>query len=128
MVGIILRTLINAAALWVASLVIPGMHFEGMGTLLLAGLLLGVVNAVIRPILVVLTLPVTLFTLGFFLLLINAAMLKLVAMALGGFVLDGFWSALFAAIIVSVVSTIASWFIGPKGRFNVVITRRGRYR
>ena len=126
MAGIIIRTLINAAALWVASLLISGMQFSSFGTLLLAGLLLGFVNAVVRPIFIVLTLPVTVFTLGLFLLIINAAMLKLVSLILGGFSLEGFWSAVFAAIVVSIVSAIGSWFIGPKGRFEVVVMRKGR--
>lgn len=124
--GIVVRTLLNALALWVATLLVPGMHIAGLGSLLLAALLLGVVNAVVRPILLILTLPLTIVTLGFFLLVINAAMLKLVAALLGGFTLSGFWSSIFAAVVVSIVSTLASWYIGPRGRFDVYVVRRGR--
>jgi putative membrane protein len=82
------------------------------------------VNAVVRPVLVVLTLPFTILTLGFFLLVINAAMLGLVATMFEGFRIDGFGSALLGAVIVSVTGWLASWFIGPRGRIDVIVERR----
>ena len=93
MAGFLLRLGIGMAGLWVASRLVPGMHIEGTGTLVLAAFLLGFVNAVVRPVLVLLTLPVTLVTLGLFLLVVNAAMLALVAALLDGFQLAGFGSA-----------------------------------
>ena len=89
-------------------------------TLVLAGLLLGVVNAIVRPFALLLSLPALLFTLGLFLLVVNAAMLGLVALMLPGFHIDGFWTAVGGSLIVSVVSWVGSWFIGPKGRVEVI--------
>jgi putative membrane protein len=121
--GFLIRTLISAFGLWVASALVPGMIFHGTGSLLLAALLLGIVNAVVRPLLVLFTLPITLLTLGAFLLVINAAMLGLVAAMLDGFVLQGFWSALFSSIVVSLTSWIASWTIGSNGHFELIVVR-----
>ena len=124
MTGILVRTLIIALGLGLASFLLPGVAIGGAGTLIIAALLLGLVNAVIRPILVVLTFPITLVTLGLFLLVINAAMFGLVAAMLDGFFVGGFFSALFGALIVSLVSTVASWTIGPDGRYEVLIVDR----
>jgi putative membrane protein len=98
--------------------------FESTGTLLIAAFLLGVVNAVIRPIAIVLTLPITVVTLGAFLLFVNAAMLGLVAWLLSGFSLGGVLAALAGSLIVSVTSWVASWTIGPKGRFEILVVER----
>ena len=124
MQGFLIRLMITAAALWLASMIVTGMNFDTGLTLLWAALWLGIVNALVRPVLILLTLPFTLLTLGLFLLVINAAMLGLVASFLDGFSLAGFWSALFGAIIVSITSTIASWYIGPDGRYDVFVVRR----
>lgn len=124
MPGFLIRTLIVALGLWLASRLVPGMHFSGPGTLLLAAALLGLVNAVVRPLLVLLTLPITLLTLGAFLLVVNAAMLGLVAALLDGFALGGFWSALFGSLIVSFTGFVASWWIGPRGNVDVIVVRR----
>ena len=122
--GFLLRLAITAAALWLASVIVPGMGFASGWTLLWAALILGVVNALIRPILVILTLPLTILTLGLFLLVVNAAMLGLVAAMLDGFTLSGFWSALFGALLVSIFSGIASNFVGPSGRYEVLVISR----
>lgn len=124
MIGFVVRLLINAVGLWVAAAIVPGIAFTGPWTLLFAALLVGVVNALIRPIVVVLTLPLTIVTLGVFLLVVNAAMFGLVAWMLPGFTVDGFFAALFGWLIVSVVSWVASWLIGPKGRYEVIIVER----
>ena len=92
--------------------------------LVVAALLLGVVNAFVRPLVVLLTFPITLVTLGLFLWVINAAMLGLVAALLDGFTLAGFGSALAGALVVSITSWIASWYVGSSGRFEVMIVRR----
>jgi putative membrane protein len=122
--GFVLRVLTVAAGLWAAAKLVSGISVEDSWTLLAAALLLGIVNAVIRPVLVVLTLPISILTLGLFLLVINAAMLGLVARLLDGFEVAGFWSALAGSVIVSIVSWIASSFIGPKGRVEVVVATR----
>lgn len=124
--GFLVRMAVTAVGLWLASVLIPGVVVTGTGTLLLAALLHGIVNAVIRPILVLLTLPVTVLTLGLFLLVVNAAMLGLVAAFLDGFSVAGFFSALFGAIIVSIVGGLASWYIGPNGRYELIIIRHER--
>jgi putative membrane protein len=108
----LVRMLISAAGLWVASVLIPGMDISGMGTLLAAAFLLGLVNALVKPVLIFLTLPLTILTLGLFLLVINAALLGLVAWLLPGFVLGGFFPALFGSLIVSVISWCASRYVG----------------
>jgi putative membrane protein len=124
MAGIVLRTLIIMLGLYLASALVPGVHIAGTGNMIIAALLLCLVNAIVRPIAFVLTLPITVVTLGLFLFVLNAAMFGLVAAMLDGFVVDGFWSAVFGAIIVSITSTIASWYIGPSGRYEVFVVRR----
>lgn len=124
MAGFLIRMLITSLGLWVASRMVPGMSISGFGTLLGAALLLGFVNAVVRPLLVLLTLPISILTLGIFLLVINGAMLALVASLFNNFTIDGLFSAILGSIIVSLVSWLSSWFIGPKGRFEVMIIRR----
>ncbi len=124
MIGFLLRAAIVALGLWLATLWVRGVYIDSPGTLLLAGILLGVVNSIIRPIAILLTLPMTIVTLGFFLLVINAGMVALVAWMLPGMHLAGFGSAFWAAVIVSLTSMVGSWFIGPKGRFEVIVKRR----
>jgi putative membrane protein len=126
MPGLLLRLLIGALGLWLASVLVPGIEIRGVGTLLLAALLLGVTNALVRPLLVILTLPITVLTLGLFLLVINAAMLGLVAVMLDEFAIAGFFPALFGALIVSLTGWIASWYIGPSGRIEVMVVREKR--
>ncbi len=128
MPGLLIRLLIGALGLWLASVLVPGIAIQGVGTLLLAALLLGITNALVRPLLVILTLPITVITLGLFLLVINAAMLGLVAALLDNFVITGFFSALFGALIVSLTGWIASWYIGPSGRVEVIVVREERLR
>lgn len=122
--GFLLRFLVSAVGLWLAAAIIPGVYVAGVGTLLVAALLLGFVNAVVRPVLFILTLPITIVTLGLFLLVLNAAMVGLVALILPTFQVSGFFAALGASIVVSVVSWFASWFIGPRGRVEVIVRRR----
>jgi len=118
--GFVLRALISAVGLWIATRWVSGIRIDNAGTLVLAGLLLGVVNAIVRPILVVLTLPITIFSLGFFLLIVNTAMVALVALMLPGFrIYGGFWSAFQTALIVWIIGWLSSWLIGPRGRIDV---------
>lgn len=124
--GLLLRLLIGALGLWLAALLVPGIEIQGIGTLLFAALLLGIVNALVRPLLIILTLPVTVLTLGLFLLVINAAMLGLVASLLGDFSISGFFAALFGALILSLTGWIASWYVGSNGRVEVLLVR-GRH-
>ena len=122
--GLILRTLIIMLGLFLASSLVPGVQISGTWTFILAALLLGLVNAFVRPVAILLTLPLTIVTLGLFLFVLNAAMFGLVAAMLDGFMVAGFWSAVFGAIIVGLTSTFVSWFIGPSGRYEVYVVRR----
>jgi putative membrane protein len=108
MLGLMLRGTFAALGLWVATFFVAGLSFRTPGTLVIAGLLLGVVNALLRPVLVVLTLPITLLTLGVFLLVINAAMVGFVAWLMPGMHVAGFWSALMTAIVVSLVTWLGA--------------------
>ena len=125
MVGFLVRLAISALGLWLAHEVVPGIEIEGTGTLVAAALLLGIVNALVRPLVLVLTLPITVLTLGLFLLVVNAAMLGLVAALLDGFRISGFGAALLGSIVVGLTSWVASWYVGPRGSFEVLVVRRG---
>ena len=115
MTGFLLRAVIAAFGLWLATYWIDGFRIDDSSTLLIAAVLLGVVNAIVRPIAIVLTVPITIFTLGLFLLVVNAGMVGLVAWMLPGFHIDGFWTALLGALVVGLTGWIGSWFIGGKG-------------
>jgi len=123
MTGFVLRVAIVALGLWLATQILPGLYFASAGTLLGAALLLGIVNAIVRPVAVVLTLPLTLLTLGLFLLVINAAMLGLVALLLSGFQISGFWTAVGASLIVSLTGWVAAGLIGNNGKVEVMRSR-----
>jgi putative membrane protein len=122
--GIILRTLIIMLGLYLASAMIPGVQIVGTGSFIIAAVLLGLVNAFVRPVAFLLTLPLTIVTLGLFLFVLNAAMFGLVAAMLDNFSVAGLGSAILGSIVVSITSTIASWYIGPDGRYEVFVIRR----
>ncbi|MCH8133643.1 MAG: phage holin family protein [Myxococcales bacterium] len=126
MLGLLIRLAIGAAGLWIASRLVPGMSIEGTSTLVLAAFLLGLVNAIVRPLAIVLTFPITIVTLGLFLLVVNAGMLALVAALLDGFQLADFGSALWGSLVVSLTSWVANWTIGPSGRVEVMVVERRR--
>ena len=123
MLGFLIRAAIAALGLWLSTLWVKGVSIDTPSTLILAGLLLGVVTAFVRPIAILLTLPMTLVTLGLFLLIINAGMVALVAWMLPGMHVAGCWAAFWTAALVSVVSFVGSRFIGPKGRVEVIVKR-----
>lgn len=113
MLRFIVQFTVTALALWLSAKIVPGVVFLSTGSLLAATLLLGIANAVVRPILTVLTFPLTLLTFGLFLLVVNAAVIGLVAVMLGGFAVDGFWAGIGAAVVTGLVSWVAGGFIGP---------------
>jgi putative membrane protein len=121
--GILLRTLIAILGLYIASAVLPGVQISGAGTFVFAAILLGLVNGFVRPIAFLLTLPITIVTLGLFLFVLNAGMFGLVAAVFDNFIVAGFWSAVFGSMIVSFTCTVASWYIGPEGRVEVYVIR-----
>ena len=122
--GFLLRVVIVAAGLWVASKLVPGIEITDGWSLLWAALVLGIMNAVVRPVLIIMTLPLTILTLGLFLLVINAAMLSLVAWMLDGVIVSGFWSAFFGAIVISITGWLASSFISDQGRVERITIER----
>jgi len=113
--GFLVRLLITALGLWVADQLLAGIGFDSTGALIVSALLLGVVNAVIRPIILILTLPLTVLTLGFFILIVNGISLALVAALVPGFHIAGLWAATVGAVIVGLTSWAASAFIGGSG-------------
>jgi putative membrane protein len=123
-IGFLLRAAISALALWVADELFEGMRFESASQLIVAAIVLGIVNGLVRPVAFLLTFPITVLTLGLFLLVLNAAMLGLVALIVPGFHLTGFWTAVGAALVVSLVSWLASSVIGSSGRTEVFVQRR----
>jgi putative membrane protein len=108
----LLHWAIIALSLWVASHIFSGIRFESTSALVVSALLLGFANAIVKPVLIVLTLPLTLLTFGLFLLVINALVLLLVAALVKGFKISGFWTALFASLFVSLLSIVFGALIG----------------
>ncbi len=122
--GFVIRAAIVAIGLWIASSIIPGVEIRSGGGLVAAAVLLACVNAVVRPILIILTLPITLLTLGLFLLVINGLMVELVSWLLPSFFVGGLWPAIGTALIVSVTGWLVNGFIGPRGQIEVIEARR----
>ena len=108
---LIAKILISGIALKFTSGIIDGMYVDGWGSVFVAAIILGIVNAVIRPLLLILTLPLNVFTLGLFTFVINGLLLKTVATVVAGFDIIGIWPAIIGAIILSVVSTVLNWLI-----------------
>ena len=108
---LIAQIVINGAALMFTANLIDNIYIDGMGAAVIAAIILGIVNAVIRPLLLILTLPLNVFTLGLFTFVINGLVLKTVAGVVAGFDIVGMWPAVIGAIILSVVSTVLNWLI-----------------
>jgi len=128
MPGFWIRLLVTAVGLLIASGLVSGIEFEGLPALFFAAFVLGCVNAVIRPVVILMTIPFTVVTLGLFLFVVNAAMIWLTAFLVPGFFVAGFWSALFGSVIVSITGMFASWYIGPKGTVDVLVIEGTRPR
>ncbi len=111
MTGLILRFLLSAAALGLTSRIVPGIRADGFGPLLVTALILGVLNAVIRPVLLLLTLPFNILTLGLFTFVVNAAMLGAAAFVVRGFHIEGVLPALLGAVVLALVSGVLNWLV-----------------
>jgi len=122
--GFLIRMAITALGLWLAARWISGIYVEDEMTLLGAALILGVVNAIVRPILVFMTLPITFLSLGLFLWVVNGAMIGLVAWLVPGFGVSGLWPAMLGSLIVGLTGWVGNAFIGESGRYEVVVDRR----
>ena len=119
--GLWIRWLVLAFAILIASYLVDGIQVDGFLNAALAAAVLGILNAVVRPVLLLLTLPITVLTLGFFFFVVNAAMLKLASGVIPGFYVYGFWPAVFGSLLISLVSWLVNSFIGSRG--NVVYIR-----
>jgi putative membrane protein len=118
MKGIVIRWLILTIAIMLTSYLLEGIHVTGFFSAFLAAAILGILNAFFRPILIVLTLPITILTLGLFTFIINAVLLLIVSGVISGFVVRGFWSAVFGSLTISIVSWLLSSFLSEKGRIE----------
>jgi putative membrane protein len=126
MPAFMLRWGATALAIGVAAHVLPGIQVDGVWAALVAALLLGLVNVTLRPILLLLTLPLTVVTLGLFALVVNGAMLALVASVVKGVHVAGLWSAVLAAAVISLVGGFLTWVLRPRPRIHVE-TRRSAH-
>ena len=124
MFGFLARVLITAFGLWLADVWLSGVRFDGALALFLTAVLLGLVNAVVRPVVIFLTLPITLVTLGVFLLVINGLMVMFVAWLMPSFHLSGLGSAIVASVIVGLTGWAANAFVGNK-KVEIWTVRRG---
>lgn len=121
MTAFLIRWLVTTIAVFAAEKIIPGIHCNSAGALLGASLLLGIVNAFVRPILLLLSIPFIIVTMGFFILVVNALMLMLVAQIVPSFSVDGFWNAFFGSMVISLVSWIlSSFFRTSDGRIHSI--------
>ena len=120
MTGLLLRWLILTVAIMVAAYFFSGIHVSGFGSALFAALILGILNAFFRPILFILTLPINVLTLGLFTFVINALLLMMTSGVIGGLVVEGFGSALFGSLIISLVSWLLSSFINDRGQVESI--------
>ena len=121
--GLVIRWVVSAVALYLTSLVVRGIEVQGIGSLFFAAATIGILNAVVRPLILLLTLPLNILTLGLFTLVVNAAMLKLASEVVRGFEVHGFWSALGGWLLLSLFTFVINVVIGETG-VEVVHVRR----
>ncbi len=126
MQGLVVRWLVSAVALWLTSAIVPGIVVRSAGALLLAAAVIGILNAFVRPLIVLLTLPLTVLTLGLFILVINAAMLKLASDLVPGFEVHGWFAALFGWLLLSFFTFLINLLIGEAG-IEVIHLRSTRF-
>jgi putative membrane protein len=124
--GLLIRWVLNAFALWLVDQLVAGIHIDGVAALFVAALVLGVLNASLRPLLLIVTLPINLLTLGLFTLIINGAMLRLAAAVVPGFAVQSFWSAVLGAVLLSIISFGLNLFIADSGRIQYIYIERRR--
>jgi len=122
--GLVIRWVVTAAALWLTSLVVRGIQVDGIGPLFFAAVVLGIFNAVLRPLVLFFTLPINLLTLGLFTFVINGAMLKLTGDVVRGFSVTGFWSAVVGALLLSAFSFAINLFISDTGQVQYLYLER----
>ena len=122
--GLLLRWLVSTISLLLIGYLVPGIEVEGFVYALIAAAVLGVLNAIIRPVLIILTLPLTILTLGLFILVLNGFMLMIVSAVIKGFHVHGFWAAFWGALLLSIISWLGNSFINSKGRVEYMEMRK----
>ncbi len=120
MKGLFFRWFVLTAAIMFASYVVEGIHVTGFFSAFFTAAILCILNAFFRPILIVLTLPINIMTLGLFTFIINAMMLKMASGLIPGFEIYGFWPALFGSLVISIVSWVLNSLVNKKGRVEVI--------
>lgn len=123
MKGLLIRFVVTGTAVLLTAEIIPGIEVEGPSAGIAAAILLALLNALVRPVLYLLSLPFIILTLGLFMVVINALLIQLVSFLVKGFVVEGFWPAFWGAVLISVVSSILNLFISEDGRVEIVIHR-----
>lgn len=118
MTGLLIRWLVNAGALWLIAYVIEGITVSGPLAAIVAAAVLGIINAILRPIFILLTLPINILTLGLFTFILNGFMLYLAGTLVRGFEVHGFWAAVFGALVLSIVSGLTTAFLSDEGRIR----------
>ncbi len=122
--GFLIRWLILTVSIIITSYLIDGIHVAGFFSAFFAAAILGILNAFFRPILFILTLPITILTLGLFTFVVNAVMLLMVSGLVPGFQVDGLWSAIWGSLFISIVSWLLTSFISEKGRVEYIDLKR----
>jgi putative membrane protein len=123
MKGLLIRFVVTGTAVLLTAEIVPGIEVEGPSAGIAVVILLALLNALVRPVLYLLSLPFIILTLGLFMVVINALLLQLVSFLVKGFVVEGFWPAFWGAVLISVVSSILNLFISEDGRVEIVIHR-----
>jgi putative membrane protein len=123
MKGVFIRFVITGVAVFLAAQVIPGIELETMGAGIAAAIILALLNALVRPILYLFSLPLIVLTLGLFMIAINALLLHLVSALVKGFHVTGFWTSFWGAVVISVVSTILNLWVSEQGQLEIVTPR-----
>jgi putative membrane protein len=121
--GLFIRFVITGVAVLAAAEIVPGIHIDGVPAGAATVIVLALLNAVIRPILYLFSFPVIMFTLGLFMVVINAILLHLTAWLVTGFTVEGFWPSVWAALLISVVSTVLNFLISEEGKVEVLVHR-----
>jgi putative membrane protein len=121
--GLLVRFVITGVAVFLTAQVIPGIELETLGAGIAAAIILALLNALVRPILYLFSLPLIVLTLGLFMIVINALLLQLVSALVKGFHVTGFWASFWGAVVISVVSTILNLWVSEQGRLEIVTPR-----
>jgi putative membrane protein len=129
MKGLIVRWLMLTVAIMAAAYLLPGIEVSGVFSAFFAAVILGILNALLRPLLLLLTLPLNILSLGLFTFVINALMLMMASGVISGFHIAGFWSAVFGSLIIGVVSWLLTSMINDQGKMEIITLkqRRGRW-